>query len=422
MSVDARRLRAVFTLDERRRRAAHGLLGRLEHPLARGLVGGVLGAAVLAAAWEHGSLATARGWWVLALLVGAVTVVLGAPFRMFWRRDATLLARLPVPGRELYRVATWLSLRAAAGWLLAILLAGAPLAAGLGAGSSLRLAFLAAGLLIGAALVAPAAGTAAGAIVVSAKAQSLIRDLSSGQAAAGTVWLTLVPGAAAAGVAWLGWIAASQPAELRDAVGTLAVAAAFVHTLMTTAARRTLAAATREVAALDAVKLAHVERVHGRGLEKLWGRLAAGVAQAVYRKDVALMHRRHPGFYLVTGLGVLAMWLVAWRADDPTRSQLVLGIAGGLAAYVVLLAHRLGVPPTEQPRLLATLPLPPGAATRAKTAYLAWRALWAVAVGGAPAVVRSSAPALLALALAAMIVVSVGLGSALLHRRADHLS
>jgi len=421
MSVDAKRLRAIFVLDERRRRAAHGLVGRLEHPLVRGLVGGVLGAGILATVAERESLAAARGWWVLALLVAAVTVVLGAPFRMFWRRDATLLARLPVPGRELYRVATWLSLRAAIGWLLALLLAGAPLAAGLGLGSSLRHAFLAGGLLICAGLVAPVAGTLAGAIVVSAKTQALIHDLSSGQAAAGTVWLTLVPGAAAAGIAWVGWIAASQPALLREAVSTAAVVATFLHTVVTRIARGTLATATREVAALDAVRLAHVERVHGRGLEKLWGRLTAGAGQPVYHKDVALMRRRHPGFYLVTGLGILTLWLVTWRVDDPTRSQVVLAAAGALCAYVVLLAHRLSVPPTEQPRLIATLPLAAGVATRAKTAYVAWRALWVVLVGGGPAVAVSSQPVLLAATLAAIAVVAIGLGAALLHRRADRL-
>jgi hypothetical protein len=421
VTVDARRLRGIVRLEERRRRAAHGLVGRIEGPLARGVLGGALGAALLAGIAARADLATARGWWVVGALLAALAVVGGAPFRMFWRRDATLLARLPIAGRELYRVATWLSLRAAGGWLLALLLAGAPLAAGLGAGSSLRLAFLAAGLLVAGALAAPVAGTVAGAVVVSAKAQALIRDVSSGQAASGVVWLSLIPGFSALGLAWAGWTAASRPELLRDVIaGSLAVCS-VLHVIVQRLAAFSLAASTREVAALDAVKLAHVERVDARGLERLWGRAAAGAARAVYLKDVALLRRRHPGFYLLTGLGVLALWIVAWRVEDPARSQIVLGGAGALAAYVVLLAHRLGVPPTEQPRLLATLPLAPGAAVRAKTAYLAWRALWAVGVGGAPAVARSDRPLLLGLALAAVALLAVAVGAALLRRRAENL-
>ena len=347
--------------------------------------------------------AEARTWWVLATLAATVMVVLGAPFRMFWQPDSTLLARLPISGVALYRVATRRSLLTAAGALLALLLALVPLAVELGGvAPSLRLLFLATALLVCAALAAPLSATLAGTIVVSAKTQALLHEISSGQTVHGTSWLSVLPSVAGLGLAFLGWSAASQPAGGRALLAAAVAATGLLHTLGNRLARIALSAATREVAALDAVKLAHVERVGPRGLERAWGRLVAGTGFALYEKDVTLLRRRHPGYYILTGAGILVLWIVAFSSGEPVRTHVTLGGVAALAAYIVLTARRLTIPPTEQPRLLATLPIAPATIVRAKVANVVWRAVWLAVVGGAPAVWRSPRPMFLALAIAAI--------------------
>jgi hypothetical protein len=410
VSVDARRLWAMQSLALRRQRAAAGWMGWFGHPIARGLVGAVAGAAVIAAVVNAAGPAEARVWWTLAALVAAVLVVLGAPFRMFWRPDATLLARLPIAGDALYRVAARRSMLTAAGAFVALLGALAPLAPALGGVvPSLRLVFFAAALLVCAGLLAPLAATIAGTIVVSAKTQALISDLSSGQAAQGTVWLSVVPAVAGVALAFLGWRAAGAPAGGRELLAGAVVVAGLLHTLGLRLAKISLSAATREVAALDAVKLAHVERVEPRGLERAWGRLVAGAGVGLYEKDVTLLRRRHPGYYILTGAGILALWIVAFSVAEPARTHLTLGGVAALAAYIVLTARRLTLPPTEHPRLLAVLPLATATIARAKIANVAWRALWLAVVGGAPAVWRAGAPPSLAAAIA-----GVALGGAVI--------
>jgi hypothetical protein len=403
MSVDARRLWQTQALVARRRREAMGWLGKIAHPLARGAIGGVVGAGVLGAVVNAAGPAEARLWWQLATLVAAVAVVFGAPFRMFWTPDATLLARLPISGAALYHVATRRSLVTAGGALLALLLALAPVAlAQGGVAPTLRLAFFAVALLVCAGLAAPLAGTIAGTMVVSAKTQALIHEISSGQAAQGVVWLSVIPVLGGAGLAVLGWFATGAPAGGRDLLAAAVVVIAVLHTAGKRLAAITLSPATREVAALDAVKLAHVERVGPRGLEAAWGRLVAGAGRALYEKDVTLLRRRHPGYFILTGAGILLLWIVAFAVDEPARTHVTLAVVAALAAYIVLTARRLTIPPTEQPRLLATLPIAPGTIARAKVAGVVWRAVWLAVVGGAPAVWRSPRPLFLALAIAAI--------------------
>src|SRR5262245_46257752 len=64
-----------------------------------------------------------------ATVVVFAQVMLGAPFRMYWRTDSPLLARLPVPGRALFDVALVRSARATVGGLLLVAPAAAALAA-----------------------------------------------------------------------------------------------------------------------------------------------------------------------------------------------------------------------------------------------------------------------------------------------------
>jgi hypothetical protein len=344
-----------------------------------------------------------------------VTLVLGAPFRMYWRRDSTLLARLPIAGPALFRLASWLALRSAAGYLLALGLAAAPLFLFLDAGPIARLLLLGGALVIAGMLSSTVAGTVAGAIVVSAKTQELIREVSSGQVAPGVVWLSMVPAAFAVGVVLVGYEAATAPRTPVVLLAATVGVAAILHEVTRRLLAPALSDATREVAALDAVRNAHVDLVGPRGLERAWGTLA-GAARPLYEKDVTVMRRRHPGFYLLTGLGVIALWLVAFLAGEPERTQVVLAGAAALAAYALLAARRLTVPPSEHPRLLATLPLGASAVARAKTAHVAWRAVWAIVVGGAPAVIRSPRPLVVAGGLALILAATIAAGAWLVRR------
>jgi hypothetical protein len=398
VSVRARELRELETRTARRRGA---------RPLLAVGAGGAAGAAAAFGFVRWAGLPEARAAWLVVALMAAAMVVMGAPFRMFWRPNASLLGRLPIDGRELYRLETWRSLRLALRLAVALALASLPLI------PDARLLLLGCGFLFCAAVAAAPVGTAAGSLVVSAKAQALIQEMTSGQAAPGVIWLSLLPAAGGLAVAWAGWLAAHATGSGAPArLGATATVCAIAWQAGEILARKTLAAATREVAALDAVKLAHVDLSRARGLERLWGRLAAGPAREIYEKDVALLRRRHPGFYLLTGLAILALWIVAAAAPAPARDQVALFGVAALCAYVVVLARRMVVAPTEPPRLLVTLPPPPAAAARAKRAYIVWRALWATVVPGVPAVARSPRPLLLATWLALFALAAIVAGSA----------
>jgi hypothetical protein len=399
-----RRLVATERLTRRRRRSW------LRAPVLAPVLGAAAALGLAAAPAPD-----AHGFWLAGAAAAAAIVVMGAPFRMFWRADAGLLGRLPIEGSELYRLAAWRALDAALplGAFLAV--------AALGPGGPIleiaRRVVFALALGAAAAALAPAAGLLAGAMVVSAKTQALIREVAGGQTAPGSVWLSLVPAAGGLAVAWSGWVSApwlatAAPRALAPLAAALLGSAALLLALQPLAARA-LAAATREIAALDAVRLAHVDRASARGLEKLWGRLVAGPARAVYEKDVALVRRRHPMFYLVTGLGIIGAWIVAFAVAPPLRAHVVVAIAAALAAYVLVVARRLALPPTEPPRLLATLPFATSAVARAKAAHVVWRALWAVGLCGAPALARADGPVPLALALAFLFVATSVAGAAL---------
>ncbi len=397
MSVDWRRLLALEATMARRRRG--GLLG---HPAARAVAGGAALGGVLYLAGD------ARVWWLLAALAAAAITVMAGPFRMFWRSDASLLGRLPIEGRELYRLALARSLRLALWMALALAIAALPQLAEAPLASA-RLLAVALVTVGAAALASPAVTVAAGAIVVSAKAQELIRTVASGQTAPGIVWLSFLPAAGGAAMGWAGWSAAA------GSVLALPIAAAACVAALVAGARlaaTTLDTATREIAALDAVKLAHVDLSRARGLERLWGGLT-GPGRLVYEKDVALARRRHPGYYLLGGLTAIALWIVAATVASPVRDRIAVAGVGALLAYALLHARRLASPPIERPRLLDTLPLSHGAITAAKSLHVGWRIVWATVVAGGPAVARSEHPAILAAVLLAMAALAAAAGSSL---------
>lgn len=209
------------------------------------------------------------------------------------------------------------------------------------------------------------------------------------------MWLSFLPAAGAFGVAWAAWRSAAWLAGGAAPVpllGALAVAVAVAIAAAPLAAR-TLSAATREVAAMDAVKLAHVDRVKASVPERLWGRLTH--AGPVYDKDVALVRRRYPVVYLAAGVTILAMWATSGDAELAAGGVLLLG------ALVRLHARLLVTAPTELPRFVRALPV--AGLIRAKRLHLAWRALATIVLGVTPAVIRTRSWVLAAVAAATIV-------------------
>jgi hypothetical protein len=410
------RLAAWEAREHRARSAAAGTAARLLGPFPIALAVGLGAAAILGAVGASAGPAEARAWWLLLAAGAAGAVVLGAPFRMFFRADAALLARLPIPGGTLYARAARAAARAAAALGVVVLLAAVPDGLLDLARTARDLAVAAAALAAGA-LLAPAAGALAGALVASPRAQKAIADVTGQGSAPSTVWLALVPALGGLGVGWLTLAAAPWANHPAGAPIPLLVglgAAALLHLGGALLARGALAAATRDVAALDRARLAHVDRTGLGPAESAFGRLACGAGPAwrLYRKDVVLARRRHPAGYILAGAGVLGMWIVAFTVASPTRERVVLSLAAGVAALAVLLAVRLASPPTERALLLATLPVPAGAARRAKAAYVAWRTVAPVLLGAAPALrgLRVAIP------LAAILLGAIAAGLFVLRR------
>lgn len=424
--MTAGRLLAWEATARRRRREARPPLARVAEGGPAAVLAGLAAAGALAWIARAADAGEARGWWAVVTAGAIAGVVLRSPWRLFWRPDAALLARLPIPGRALYALALVRSARAATGVAVALALAAAPVAGD--AATWLRCAGVVAAASACAALVAPAAATLAGTLVASSRAQRAFAEMTGEGGAPSVVWLSIVPALAGAGVGAVAWLlvpwalagAVLAPPAVVAAAG-LGAAAAFAAA-GGWLAERALSVATREVAALDAVRLAHVDLDRARGLEAVWGRVAAGgAAAAVYRKDVALARRRYPGAYLLAGAIVIALWATAIFADPPGRERWTVGLAAALAAYAALFGRRLARPPVERPRLLATLPIPAPATRRAKAAYAVWRALVPVALGATPAVARAGAPLSLGLACLALALAGAATGAALSRPVPDEL-
>lgn len=172
-----------------------------------------------------------------------------------------------------------------------------------------------------------------------------------------------------------------------------------------------MAIALREVAALDRLRLAHLEIQPPSAVERmLIARLAPAGARLLH-KDARLMRRRYPMAWIVGaatwGAGaIVAMGAVA----SPTAWLLATGLLAG--AYLATLGGRLAHAPIELPRLLAMMPVPLAAAARAKRAWLlGWLLVFpvpALALGAASAPLAAGVAALLVLLGAALAAVRAG--------------
>lgn len=419
--IAARRLLAWGDLDEQRRRRARPGPASWPPLLWSVLVGLALGAEVLRSLGVFG--AGARGdatfvgasrLWLAVLIAGHTLVVFGTPFRMFWRRDAALLGRLPLHGRPLFAVALVRTARATAMALVPVAIAAVAFGPWLAWEATARHLALAVVVALWAALLAPAAALAAGAMVTSEKAAALFGAMGGEFQAPKTSWLGILPGLTATGLALLAiasadWIVGADHTAIGAPLPVLAAAAALPIAAILwawSAADRVLLAATREVAALDQERLAHVDLTRPTAADRLvMGRLSPA-ARLVYDKDARLLRRRFPMPYFLGALGVLVSWiLAAVRPGD--LLVWAAAITAGLGLYGVIMARRLVAPPTEKPAFLRTLPVG-AAAVRAKRLHaLAWIATYPL-LAAIPCAARAEQPVLAAVVLGLVLLAAAG--------------
>ncbi len=373
-------------LDARRRRQA-GRAGWLGWAL---LIAAGAGGAALVAARAREDVDAASRLAVVSLLAAHAWVMLATPFRMYWRPDAVLLARLPIPGGALFDVALIRTLRATARAAVVSLPCAAAIAA-TSAELALRHVALWGVVATATALLLPAVALAGGAIVAGGKADALMAAMGGGELRAPpTLWLGGLPGLAAAAVILLvlaaaGWIAGAAETAVGPPAPWFAglVAAAVLGVIVARrAAPRVMPLAVREVAALDVQRLAHLEIHRPTALERLIAaRLSPGAA-LVHGKDARLLRRRFPMALVVGALLTMALWIVAAAAPDPAAPW-VAALLGGFVGYGVAMARRLTTRPIELP-YVRTLPVAAAEVVAAKRAYVwTWTLLYP-ALGAAP--------------------------------------
>jgi len=340
---------------------------------------------------------------------------------MYWRRDSALLARLPIPGSALFRVALVRGM-----WAATSALAGPAVVAGAlcwQATVSIGLRHLA---LVGvawvvAALLAPAAALAGGALA-SDKLDQMMEQMGGEFRAPRTGWLGILPGLAAAGGALVviggaGWALGAPRTALGSPIALLVppVALGVIGVgWAVAAADRVMLAAVREVSALDRERLAHIDLSTASPLERAGARLLGARARIIFDKDTRLARRRYPMPYVVSVTGVLAAWIVAAVRPQAMVAWTVC-IVACLVVYAVIMARRRRLPPIEHPRLLATLPFGRGDVNAAKRMALG---LWLVVFAGLAAVPPLlRAPDKLALALGLTVLLVIGTLASLLRAR-----
>lgn len=413
--ITARQLLAWGDLDARRRRAA-ARAGWLPSALIA-LAG--LGGAAAVAAQARADVAAASRLALLALGVSHLWVMLGTSFRMYWRADAPLWARLPIPGGALFDVALVRTLRATARAAVVAVPCAAALALEAPEVAARHLALWAA-VATATALLLPAVALAGGAIVASDKAEALVAAMGGGELRAPpTVWLGGLPGLAAAAVVLLilgtgGWAAGAATSVVGPPapwLAGLAGAGVVGVVLARRAAPAVMPQAVREVSALDVQRLAHLEIHRPTALERaIGGRLAPGGA-LVHAKDARLMRRRFP-MAMVTGAATtIALWIVA--ASGPAAAAPWVGVlVAGFVAYGVAMARRMTSRPIELP-FVRTLPIAPAHVRAAKRAYVATWAVLYPALGAGPVIATAPDPVACAAILVGGIAASLALAFAI---------
>ncbi len=399
--LSAKELLEWGDLDAKRRRASRGLAALLT-PLWISLVlsaglGVLLWRRMVTAQESDGASAVAAvdstiGTAVAAIALAQILVVFGTPYRMYWRSDSALLARLSISGSALFHVALVRTLRAAATAALPAAVSVVVIGAVADWNVALRLTLVSATTFALAALLTPAACLAGGAIVASDKAQSVIDSFGGEVKPPGVAWLGSLPGLvgttiglfAIATPAWIiGGRSTPGATEAIACIGAIAVSGLGIAWALRVAGR-VLIEAQREVAALDQERLATIERSTAGPLEKVWaGILCRGSARLLFDKDAALMRRRFPAPYFVAFLGIILTWVFA--ATELHIAAIV--VVSSLSAYTLVMARRHSIAPVEKPRLLRALPIGAGSVRTAKRAATTLRTLFWVALPGAAVLV-----------------------------------
>jgi hypothetical protein len=315
-----------------------------------------------------------------------VPTMMMAPHRMFWRADAAMVARLPIPGAALWQAAL---VRARRGALLGVVIA-APVAAlttGRRSRHRPRFAALVGALALCAAALVPAVCVGAAHAVASGQADAASRALAGDYTVADHVAARRAAGRHRRRRCARHRDDRRVAARRRDPrgpailIGVVAVAALAAALAGATAAR-VLPRAMREVAALDRQILAHLEIQPITGLERAVAARLRDGAGPVFDRMARLLRRRYPLFALAGAAGAVA--LVGLGLGRPSGVEPWLAVvAGALAAVAATLAHATGRPPIELPRATALLPIAPTAMATARRALSGCG--WAVWL--APAVV-----------------------------------
>jgi hypothetical protein len=384
--MTSRELIAWSELAERRARS-----GWWTSRLAIAIAAGAAIAAWVAWREDAGGLSSASHAWLAASLLAFALAFLRAPFHLYWRADAALLAQLPIEGGPLLDAALLRCTRAAAATTLATLLGALPLAR-TSPELAARHGFTALALGASAAWLLPAVATWAAALVTLGQRDDRVQRM---RAAAGlaatpgppsTALLGALPGLVATAIL-LGallispWLLGDAP-QAPPAVILPLIAAASVGSLIATrlAAPAMMGTILRDVSALDRQHLAHLEIRPPTAIERAISRLL-GDAALPYGKDARLMRRRFPMAFALGSLAFLVLAIVGLaRPADPV--PWLTATIGGPAIYALALASRLRRPPIELPRLSSTLPIAPSSTSRAKLAWLlGWWTLFVLAPG-----------------------------------------
>ena len=198
--MTARRLLGWSDLEEGRRRALQGGRGALP-PQVWSALAAVGLTAELARRIDAGEPGSASQLWIATAIVGFAVVVFLAPFRMFWRHDSALLARMPLRGGVLYRLALLRSARTALRVALPCVAGACAFGVLLDWELALRHLALVGAAAFAASLLGPAAALTAGALIASDRALALIESVAGGEVGAPkTTWLGLFPGLAATAI------------------------------------------------------------------------------------------------------------------------------------------------------------------------------------------------------------------------------
>jgi hypothetical protein len=416
--VTSRELIRWSSLHERRagRRARAWLIA--------GAAGIALAAFVCWRADVAGPIAATRAW-LAGTLAAFGLAFMRVPFHLYWRRDAALLAQLPIGGGALFDAAWLRCTRAALATMVTAVLGALPLAlldehavgyatrellptpiAGSAAPGLTPIAFalrhgaFATVLALIAGCLMPAVATWAASLVThgrdalefatrlgGAPARTGERQSGAQPPGSASAILGALPGFAATVVLVLLVIAAPWLWNGETVLPALPVLAALSATsvvllaLVRATAPRTMGAILRDVSALDRQQLATLEIRPPTALERVVAGML-GEAGLAYRKDARLMRRRYPMAFALGALCFVVLVIIGLaRPSDPT--PWLVAVLAGAGMYAIALAGRLFRPPIELPRLAATLPIGARARTRAK---LAWIVVWSSVFVAAPLV------------------------------------